>query len=368
MLVYLQLIVFAVVFGFVLRPERSASFKKTYLLVTFSAIFFVASVRSSSVGIDTEMHCRAFLSASRLPFSSLVEMTDRFEYGFLLFCKVLSLISGDFQILLVASSAVICLCTALFIFKLADEPILPTVLFLCLLFPSYLNIMREAIAIAIGMLAIIVLRDRKVPVFILLVFLAASFHRSALVLFALIPLSKVEINLMSMTVLIIGAIFSFLFVNPLLNAVAAVLGKNSFYDADFMGSNYFGALISLLFNALLVGIFFNYLKVADRAEGVAQGKSVSLALRWGELLWLVFSAVGMKVQIVARFGYYFAPLVLVALPLVLKAANDGETRFVRFSLIAISVIYFVVVQLFRPEWYGIVPYTADLSRFMSLFY
>lgn len=60
MLVYLQLIVFAVVFGFVLRPERSASFKKTYLLVTFSAIFFVASVRSSSVGIDTEMHCRAF--------------------------------------------------------------------------------------------------------------------------------------------------------------------------------------------------------------------------------------------------------------------------------------------------------------------
>ncbi len=366
MLPYLALMALAVVFGAAVRPDRSAASKKTYLVFAFLPIFLMAAARSYTVGVDTSMHCRAFTTISQLPFDSLGSMTERYEYGFVLFCKLLSLISGNYQVLIIASSAIICFCAAYFIYRLADEPVLPTVLFLCLLFPNYLNIMREAIAIAIGMLAIVALKDRKTPLFVLLVLLACTFHKSAFALLLLIPLGSVEINWKSMAALLIGGVLLFLFANPVLDAVAGLLGKSSFYDDKFMGSNYFGTLITFLFDAFLVGVFFNYLKVANRGKDGAQGETASLTLRWGMLLWLVFTAVGMKVQIVARFGYYFAPYVLVAMPLVLRAASGSETRFVRFALMSVAILFFLVVETFRPEWHGIVPYAVDLARLTGM--
>ena len=322
----------------------------------------LAAVRSLDVGVDTPMHCHAYQTAAELSFSNLNVLTSRFEPGFVLMCKLLTLLSDNYQLLIVVSSAIICACTGVFIYKLTDEPILPTLLFLCLLFPNYLNIMREGIAIAIGMLAIVALKDRKRAVFVVLVLLATSFHRSAIVLLSLLFLRYLKINWKSIGVFLVCTVLCFILANQVLQAAAGLLGKSSFYDENFMESNYFGALIQLLFDGVLTMVFFNYLGIAHRKAATRISSSLELTLQWGLLLWLAFSTVGMKVEIVSRFGYYFAPLILIALPYALKVPTKSEAVFVRYALVVTAIAYFAIIESARPEWHGIVPYTADISN------
>ena len=356
MLPYLLVMALALVLGVIVCPERSLKRKKLYLVLIFSAIFLLAACRSVTVGVDTAMHCKAYRTISLLSYSGMDAITDRFEIGFVLLCKMLSLLNSSYQLLIVVSSAIICLCAAYFIYSLADEPVLPTVLYLCLLFPNYLNIMREAIAVAIGMLAIVALTRQKNIPFILLVLLASLFHRSAIVLLLLLPLQVVDINWKSLSVLLITGLLLFLFAEKFLQVIATFLGKTSFYDENFMGSNYFGALVQFLFELTLCIVYFNYVCLSHRSGRLHMDSQMELVFGWSLLLWLLLSAVGMKVEIVSRFSYYFAPLILCALPISLRVPTKKEALLVGYVLMVIAIVYFIVIEALRPEWHGIVPY------------
>lgn len=356
MLPYLLVMALALVLGVIVCPERSLKHKKLYLVLIFSVTFLLAACRSVTVGVDTAMHCKAYRTISLLSYSSMDAMTDRFEIGFVILCKLLSLLNSNYQLLIVVSSAIICLCAAYFIYSLADEPILPTVLYLCLLFSNYLNIMREAVAVAIGMLAIVALTKQKNIPFVLLVLLASLFHRSAIVLLLLLPLQAVNINWKSISVLLITGLLLFLFAEKFLQVIATFLGKTSFYDENFMSSNYFGALIQFLFELFLCIVYFNYVYISHRNGLHLMSSHMELALDWSLLLWLLLSAVGMKVEIVSRFSYYFAPLILCALPISLRVPTKREALLVGYVLMVIAIVYFIVIEALRPEWHGIVPY------------
>lgn len=356
MLPYLFLMALALVLGAIVCPERSLKHKKLYLVLIFSVTFLLAACRSVTVGVDTAMHCNAYRTISLLSYSGIDAMTDRFEIGFVLLCKLLSLFNSDYQLLIIVSSAIICLCAAYFIYSLADEPVLPTVLYLCLLFPNYLNIMREAVAVAIGMLAIVALTKQKNIPFVLLVLLASLFHRSAIVLLLLLPLQAVNINWKSLSVLLITGLLLFLFAEKFLQVIATFLGKTTFYDENFMGSNYFGALIQFLFELFLCIVYFNYVCISHRNGRHLMSSHMELVLGWSLLLWLLLSAVGMKVEIVNRFSYYFAPLILCALPISLRVPTKREALLVGYVLLVTAIVYFIVIEALRPDWHGIVPY------------
>ena len=73
-----------------------------------------------------------------------------------------------------------------------------------------------------------------------------------------------------------------------------------------------------------------------------------------------------QVEIVGRLRYYFALFAVLAIPEALDRAPKAERGIVKTVVCAAFLTYFIVICIARPEWYGTIPYSADLERLFAL--
>lgn len=167
--------------------------KKIYVVSCFVLLILVAGLRNYSIGIDLERHyARNFSIIANTDWKNLSKFTyvGGYDMGFVVFCKFISYLSSDPQCLIMISSIITFGLIGRYIYLYSDDVALETFLFFSsMIYFMYLNIVAQALAIAIVVLGLDRLVKKQYLRFILWVVLASTMHSSAIVCVLFVPLS-----------------------------------------------------------------------------------------------------------------------------------------------------------------------------------
>lgn len=355
MIPYLVLVVIAFL-GIILNLNNKGMTKKKkiYLTVFFGiCVTLIASIRSFSVGVDTVQYYYSYKYIADNSWEKILGL--RYEQGFIYLCKILSYINSNPQTIIVVSSLIIFPSISYFIYKYSKNIYMSFYFYIILnLYFSHLNIMRQAIAIAIILYAIKFLLDGKNVKYIAMVLIASLFHSSAVICLLLLLLKNFKYNKKTYMYVMILSVVGFGICPYLLKFILGCFGKYESYltSTVFGVSNYFGAVI----NYLIYLVIYTFCHIYHFKNENENDKTSTLFL---EMLAMtcVFQAMAIKIGIVSRVVPYFFIAVIITLPNILCKIKKAKTRFLFITIsILLAFIYWLIIVELRPEWLGAVPY------------
>lgn len=82
--------------------KRYKNGDKVFLFISFLLLTFVSGLRNRCIGVDTNMYVYFFEHLNTIGFNDLMNL--RYEYGFSLFSKIISLLTDNYHIYLLIVS------------------------------------------------------------------------------------------------------------------------------------------------------------------------------------------------------------------------------------------------------------------------
>ena len=174
-----------------------------------------------------------------------------YEIGFRIFCKLLGYISTNPQILLLACSFVVFAAASLLFYQNSKAPLLSFIIFLGLPFFTFcFSGLRQAVAVSITLFSFPFIRDKKPLPFVLVVLLAAAFHKSALFFLPAYPCFWIRTEKpFFMAASLILLVLVFLLCKPLYSIVQRLFPA---YPITYTGAYNFFFLLTAIYLASLV--------------------------------------------------------------------------------------------------------------------
>ena len=368
MLIYIVLMIAILVGGYAFHANETKYAKKIFVILVCFAIVFLGAFRSIDVGIDTKQFWNAFLRINEL---SIVDVwSTRYEPGFVILCYILGLISDSPQILLIASSIIIFVPCFIFIYKNSEDVVLSSFLFVALgTYGLFLNLMRQGIAVAIILLGIeFFYKKKKYVLFVLMCILAMQFHLSAIIAIAIFAFPLIKqwtASKMIWATSLIPVVFAM--ATLLFYVFALLFGYSSYSESQYVGSNYFAALIKAAMNYVYLGLIIfvgGFLKEEYRKDASGKITLINEDNRFVDtffisLLFLqgYFYVCSMNILLMGRIAIYFSIFTIIILPRVVVNAKKVMTKFtLLYFILVMSFIYWIIVAVFRPYWTGEIPY------------
>lgn len=354
MYIYIILILTLFILGIVLKPNKKKTNKKTFMIIAFILLALIAGCRSYTVGIDTEQFCKAYQLIGRIEISQAIENT-RYETGFIILCKILNFITPNFQLLIFITSVFIMSSVCKFIYEESDDVIFSTLIFILInCFAMYMSTMRQAIALAIIILAYLYFlkNDKKVK-YVISVIIASLFHQSAIVMLILLLFNGKKFKRRYYVVSILTAIMVFIFVPTIFSILLRIFPNYGIYsDSEFANSNYFASLLNsvVVFIFYTIGVIYwkkNKEKYGDKKDFYAFMISLNL----------IFYIATMRMTLLARITTYFNIFNIIWIPQTMKNIDNIRHKKIFTIMILLCLLaYWGIISIYRPEWYGVIPY------------
>lgn len=358
-------ILFALIGSIALVNGAFCKERRWGLPVMVIVLFFFMAFRARTVGADTNNYVWLFMNhglsygdiaqvwASKGDITALYDVYAWLVYQLLPFE----------QAILVCNSIVICTGVYFFIREYSDEQVLSVLLYVlsfCYFFAF--NGMRQSLAGAIVLMALVCVNKKKYGFTVILLVLALGIHQTSLfmvpVCIAVCLLAKVrKYNPAIVMLLCIGAALAVrLLYLPLFGVFAGLFDHFSMYGES--GGPFSVADSTQGRQTILYVIIAVFALVASRRPGVSEAISES---RCARTLWLVGSlCMGFGIfctdyELLARLIYYLQPGLACLLGFLATRLDVGEkTALVRMGLLA---GYFVLcIYMLQANYSDVVPY------------
>ncbi|KGR91204.1 hypothetical protein CD30_07100 [Ureibacillus massiliensis 4400831 = CIP 108448 = CCUG 49529] len=368
---YLMSIIVESTFKLKLKKKNS----EIWIFVLILPLFFIAAFREINVGNDTIIYYKSYEIISQEDFFG--KTNSVFEIGYILLVKVISRLGFDYHAFQVIITFFIYYVFSTTIKKYSMSPAISILIFFSMnMFFDTMNITRTYLAISILFLSLKYIEERKPFKFSFYVIIASLFHTSALVFFTLYLFAQIKWSYKNLIEILTLAVIVTLFFDHIVSLFVSMTGRYS----DYLSSQYFifedniAVYISLLINTifLILGLLTklpqddinfsqkNHInenkKIFDQkiSSGLIERSNIWFAAM---VITFVISVAGLNSTIMGRVGIYFSVLYIIFIPDILTKIREIKIR----SLVAVIIIlglllYFYVILLFRPNWYGVVPY------------
>ena len=336
---------------FTLRGQNA---KKTFIVISSVAMVLVSGLRHPSVGNDTEGTMNKFQKISHSTWSEvLISFWDKYlnpsptggkDPAEDIFFKVLSIFTDNSQIMLFVVAIIALTSIGIFIYKHTTslQEVLFSYIFFITLFYQYVpnSSVRQPIALAFLLFAFSALENKKFAIFIILLFFASLFHKSALIAGLLVPLSLIK-NTRSIYYMFVPV---FVFVLLYYKYVGTFLmGVNEVYEGYLQSSFYISNSKPFLVIVLMVGlyIYIAYCGVPQKVNGIHDrlmyyGTGMTTALV--PLIWLDPS----MLRLICYFGLY------MALAVGKSAENSKSSKQI---MILIYLLFIVKILTSRDNYH-----------------
>lgn len=366
--------------------------RKFYLISCFGLLILVAAFRDYSIGIDLSKHyARNFTYIASADWSKMYKFTQLggYDIGFVVFCKLISYISTNVQWFIIVSSVITFGLIGRYIYKYSDDVALETFMFFSsMIYFMYLNIIAQALAIAIVTIGLDKLAKKKYLLFIIWLIIATTVHSSAIICLIFIPLSILPAKRKYIFGYVIVAMVALLGANQIIKYVFTNVFTNfSYYLTDSSYADGRGVTLSwfnLFQIAFTLGcILIPYISCYYRRNAIRQGinKTQGWRLKFRKKLLLVKEDINItglntnflmyvtitsiicrilitKMAIIERMGYYFYFLGFSVLARAVANIENKKNREITLICIYVFMIAFFIIfgKSAGKQSYGVVPY------------
>lgn len=379
MIIYFVLAGFIPLYGFLTHANRNNFRKKQFVFVVFGIMTLISALRASTIGIDLDLHyAKNYELISSVNWSDIpiFAVSKQYEVGYCYFTKLLTYISTDVQFYIIFTSVVIYGVHGYFFYKKSEDVILSSSLFMFFcLFYMYMNIVRQAIAVSILLMAYLIFSESKKKihnyvVFVLLVMLASALHSSAILCLIYLLFDKLNFTKIHMLLGIVVTALIYVGYSSVYKFVLSILGGNdkysSYLDSEEYGVGYMN-LQSIYYVIITLGAFllgYYILVWKDKTSHKLFAKQ-EYKVKSNESFMLYMSFIAFacrllifKMSIITRFTFYFIPFVLILYPYAISKFKRRSNRIIlNLTVYGVCLIYFVWVTLSNADTlYGVVPY------------
>lgn len=325
--------------------------------IIFISLFLICVLRSSSVGRDISGYELAYKMTKDVPFSDFNYIY--YENGYLLFMKICIALKMNFQCFLVVTYLIILFPIFIFIEKFSNDKIFSALIYICyIIFEFDLTGLRQAIAMSIALVAFVILIEKKKMYlfwYFLIILLAMTFHKSAIICFAILPLMLIKDIKWYSIIIFVATIISLVLRNVLLPYIKQLFDKDSFNTnaALHIGAN-------VIFMVIMAAYFLYVLNIGEKESGFNWEFYNGIFIENNKLLYKIF-LIGILLAIffgnetTARSFMFFAQSLIILLPNTLFYLEKKSSIILRMLFVAFFVYFFVTNTLIANN-FDIVPY------------
>lgn len=310
---------------------------KTYKLICL-AFILLAGLRFY-VGSDTHNYVYDFSIMPKL--SDLVSyhnMDSRYQIGWDALVCIIKEIFGNFVFVQLVTSLIINAIIFWFISKSTSNVFLALVAYFVLNYFEYnMEIMREAIAISIGLVAIFLYNNGKKKYSLLLFIIAFEFHISAIILLIVPLLNSVKYSRRTIVVTLIASIIVplvFSQITGLVNIVNLFAASNPEYLLHYLNQSFDESRNILYYLELYVQYLFLPMFCVNLLKDQTKHLGMILA-------FVVIRCLSMYTYAFYRFGNYFEPFywILIADTVFVLWRNSKMSKRTVVILCTLSLLF-----------------------------
>lgn len=354
--IYIVVLIYIIILSIIMKQTKKPANSKVYLFLCFVPLTLIACLRNPSIGIDTQQFVNAFDKIIFLKPENFGLL--RYEYGFSYLCWIIGKICTNSQLLIFVTSLFVNYSIARFISKNSENVYISVILYLIVNFYfSYMNIMRQALAISILLLGFEFLKEKKYVKYLLFVLIASFFHSSAILAVIFIFLRKFKFNRKFLITCCLITIVSFIFGEEFFIFLSKISPRLADYsNSSFTTENYFGSLLDFLVYALV--FIFGIVILLKNDRCVFDDKDNKMNILIGIMgVATIFYVLVMKVIIFNRFTHYFSIFMIIWLPNCIMRIKNTKNRFYITTILTVFfILYWLIIMIYRPNWYGVIPY------------
>lgn len=361
MIIYILLFTSLIINMFIFRKN-----KKAFIIVSFFELFLIAALRKYTVGIDLEGHyANNFIAFGETTWERIINLIKSqnsfYDFGLILFMKIISMISKNEQFFIVVTSALIYGLVGRYIYKHSKNVYIETVLFFTTYtYFMFMNIIAQALAVAIVLFSVDYLEKKSYIKFGILVLLANCIHSSAIICLIFIPLNNIKLKNSNIEKMTIAILIMLMFFDRILPLVI----KNIYPQFAFYFANQGGARIDrmqLLYMGLytmfwIVSVIIRFYATKERK---AENKTKDLSSLWfyATMLAIMFRYLGINKYIFSRMGFYFYLFSHSLMAQSIEQVKNKKIRiFVKCSTYIFMFIFFISLTKSLKSSYGVLPY------------
>lgn len=305
-------------------------------LAAIIPMFLLFVLRYKYIGNDTIGYVRFFEHEIRgYSFSELLVREEmRFEVGYRIYVKLISLITDNYTVFFLVNGIVIFGTLLHFAKKYTENPFVFFFLFITLGTYHFIETgLRQALAMIICLWAIDFLKDKKALRFILLVILASYFHQSALIFLMMLPLSwikKVDWTILSHVIVAAAFVIGFTVFHETFNEW---LG----YDYNIEETGNGGIFLALVVLMFALSLFMTY----GNPKSI-EGQSLIIHL---SILTVTIWILRLFSRTAERISYYYIMGLYAYFAQAVQCRKDKLSDFAKGALIVACFALFVYRNL-----------------------
>lgn len=315
-----------------------ALFESKYLLrkaiiIPLLLLVILSSLRSNTIGTDSRTYTLAY-DFRYNPYN--YGFDPNVEYGYQLLDSIILNFSYSYFWLFFVSSIIVIFCFLSTIKKISINYLYSIYIYISFGFYTFFfNGLRQGIAMAICFLGLPYLVEKRIVFYFLVVFIASTFHISALIMLPIYFLvnTKFRIEYKILGCFIISILASQILISYLAQG-------NIRYEHYTQEAEKSGGYITLLFYTL-IGCFIYFSGKKIRNDDINFNKFEQIFL-CGLALVIPVAFLGTDPSGPQRIMYYFVNTVIFLIPYVLRRFNS-----IYFNLIflILSIVYFILITV-----------------------
>lgn len=316
--------------------------EKVFVFFMFVFLFIIAALRSIDVGADTYMYVNFFEIISNNSFydlsNGLVQLgVEQIETGYLFFNKLVSLLSVNSQMIIIANSFLVTMLLYKTLKIESKSVLMSTYLFITLgFFQTSMNTVRSMIAVLIAYIAISVYKRHRIKSLIIFG-IAVSFHTSVFLLVIipicdLIPLEKKYLKYYMLGIVMLYVVFA-----QIVSLLTLIVPDNYLFYLDRADEGLLDKLIPLIVHIIILGICLFF---SNNKKSCIKNQSKI----WYFLLFeILFYMISLRLVMFTRVAYLFSTYTIISVPnMLVNIKSMRNKRYATALIIIISLIQFLI--------------------------
>lgn len=306
----------------------------------FLAYLFLLCSRDVSIGVDTKHYVTTFDMLSQVDWKAAFVLGNG-EVGFVVLEKLISFLGGSR--LFISVVAIITVLPVLYLYKNEAEGSMICISFflISLLFEMFFSGMRQGIAIGLAVPAYYMAKRKKIIPFILMVILAISFHKSAILIALIYPIYRVKITKKQLWLVVPLFIAVMIYRNQLLNIIFQIAGEDYSYRYSYLTGSSGQVGLMILFSLIAI---YSYVMLDENRAGEEE-----IGLRNILLLAAFIHLFTPLNPTISRINYYFILFIPVAISRINNRCNKMFYQTRTLATIVMPVFFTTYFFLMKSD-------------------